>query len=402
MKLGSVNPQGLSQCGRVACAALVFQVPMFAAAQPSSFATISAFSGAVQVIRPSGTEPAQKGSPLAEKDQIETGPGGVVQVKFNDGSSFTIYEKSALRIDHFKKVTASQGAPTESAFDVVRGKLKFFINPKAKEKAQTQFRSKTAIMGIRGTSGIIDVEPSGETQLVVLTGSVEVKNPKFPNISFAVSPNFSTRIGQDVAPQAPKPVSQETVKNLLPTVSSDAGFTEDGPAVLPGESRQDNSTQKKDPGDKKDSKEKPSSGRDETPSSKTPEKKPTGSVKPLFVPGGEVVSKSELNNRVDQSVQNTTRKGSLQSSGNQSDKTDPEKQKEKSVSEPSLAPVQSSITVNPVNVSKELERVTSAVSSTIEKTREVTQEVILNRVAPTPPPTPPPQKVKVNISLPKD
>ncbi|NBW83097.1 hypothetical protein EBR21_15215, partial [bacterium] len=191
----AVNPYNRWILGGLSLLSVVVLLNGRAAAADNDVGQISAYSGSVKIIRSSGSVEVVKGLVVLESDTVETGPGGVVQLKFNDGSSFTIYEKSLIGIDKYKRSSAdSSSGLAESAFDVLNGKLKFFVNPKAKVKTNTQFRSKSAIMGIRGTSGVISVNPNGETQLVVLTGLVEVKNPKFPDVSIPVAPNFVTRV----------------------------------------------------------------------------------------------------------------------------------------------------------------------------------------------------------------
>jgi hypothetical protein len=235
MKAGVVNlsHRGFSSATVVAATvfvALIQKTSSFAA--PSvAVGSISALSGPVKIVRADNVINAQRGLPVEVTDKIETGIAGVVQVKFEDGTSFTLYENSSVALEKFKKNSNDSNGLAESVFNVVQGKLRFFVNPKAKVKTYTQFKSKTAIMGIRGTSGLIDVAPSGETQLVVLTGLVEVKNPKFPDVGVSVAPNFSTKVSASLAPTPPKPVSRDVIQSLLPPVKPEAGFTNDGPAA---------------------------------------------------------------------------------------------------------------------------------------------------------------------------
>ena len=189
---------------------------------------VAAFSGPVFVNNSSGRVDASKGLGLGETDELTTGAAGVVQVKFNDGTSFTLYENSSIKIDKYRSARKAAQGMTESAFEVLQGKLRFFVKPTKEKKNETQFKSKSAVMGIRGTSGLIGVNQAGETSLVVFSGLVEVSNPKFPDVKISVAPNFQTKIGLGTSPQLPKPVSAETLKSIVPETSKEAGFTEDG------------------------------------------------------------------------------------------------------------------------------------------------------------------------------
>lgn len=376
MKQGCVNPRFEGNVVKLAVLAACCSVELSGFANGRSVAQISASSGQVQIVRGSGSLAAQKGASLEESDAVQTGPGGIVQVKFDDGSSFTLYEKSSLRIDHYKKKQASSDELAESAFQILHGKLRFFINPKAKEKARTQFKSKTAVMGIRGTSGIIDVSPAGITQLVVLTGLVEIKNPKFPSMVVSVAPNFTTQVSPERAPQPPQAISPSEIKGLVPTAAPEAGFMDDGPATTSP------------------------SATPKEPDQSGPErgKKPTGSVKPLFAPGAGVVGTSpDSTNKPGVSVA-----PSSPASGTQGGNGD-----SKGSSTPaSVGRVDGAVQQPQINssleIQRELQKVTTTITTTTEKTVEVVREVVAPTIQPTQTPTNPTQKIKVNIGLPRD
>lgn len=414
----AVNPYNRWILRGLSSFAVVLLIAGEAVAAGDNVGQVSAFSGAVKIIRNSEAVEVLKGLTIHESDKVETGPGGVVQLKFKDGSSFTIYEKSLIGIDKFKRTAAANsGGLAESAFDVLNGKLKFFVNPKAKVKTNTQFRSKSAIMGIRGTSGVISVSPSGETQLVVLTGLVEVKNPKFPEVSIPVAPNFSTRVEPNVAPQTPKPVTKDILQSLVPPTSAEMGFTEDGPSgggsakpnskseAKPGEGEkesQNSENQKKSDDkkaeDKKPEEKKPEDKKPEGEKNKGDKKQGTGAIKPIFAPGGEVV-----NNPTSRSpeVSASAKSSQLDQNKQTSESTKTDANTTPPAAEAQILPLQTPVPLATVNVSRELEKITSAVTTTIEKVDQQVQEKVPT-VQATVAPTPRPQKVNVKIGLPSD
>lgn len=377
MKLDCVNARDVTKLSSAFLVVLPFMAHNHALAAEQSIGAVAAFSGPVMIQRAGGNLAATKGMPLSSSDALQTGAGGVVQVKFNDGSSFTLYENSNIRIDKYRATSKVARGVSETAFDILQGKLKFFVKPSKEKKNETQFRSKTALMGIRGTSGIIDVASSGETQLVVLTGLVEVKNPKFPNMSIAVAPNFSTRVNPGAAPQPPRPVNSENLKTLLPSVSSDAGFTEDGPQTSGPEGSRENNPN--DAGSlKKDKEEK----------SKDAEKS-SGKSKPLFAPGGAVINRTESSTQVLNSTNTQTQKSS-----------DRDSKSSTGTNARAQGVQQQPVAVPPIGASGVLENVTSKVTSTIERTQKTVQEsAIPQRTVSTPQPQTN-QKIKVKINLP--
>ncbi len=405
MKLDCVNARDVTKFSSAFLVVLPLMAHNHALAAEQSIGAVAAFSGPVMIQRAGGNLAATKGMPLSSSDALQTGAGGVVQVKFNDGSSFTLYENSNIRIDKYRATSKVARGVSETAFDILQGKLKFFVNPRKEKKNETQFRSKTALMGIRGTSGIIDVASSGETQLVVLTGLVEVKNPKFPNMSIAVAPNFSTRVNPGAAPQPPRPVSPENLKTLLPSVSSDAGFTEDGPQTSGPEQKQGGpqtpaSEQKQDEQKNNRPEGSPESSREGNPDGagtlkKDKEEKPkdgeksSGKSKPLFAPGGAVINRTESSTQVLNSTNTQTQKSS-----------DRDSKSPTGTNARAQGVQQQPVAVPPIGASGVLENVTSKVTSTIERTQKTVQEsAIPQRTVPTPQPQTN-QKIKVKINLP--
>lgn len=370
-----------------------------AVAQSKTIAVISAVSGPVQVVGKLAAKQAARGTQLSESDSIKTQKGGIAQIKFNDGSSFTVYENSSIRIEYYKKRPAAERGLAETTFDVLNGKLKFFVNPKAKEKANTKFRTKTAVMGIRGTSGIISIGTDGSTQLVVLTGLVEVKNPKIPEFSVSVAPNFSTRIATTSAPETPAPISQEAVKNLLPNVPQGAEFTEDGPATVRPQTPDSPANEQKQQDQPAEGRESgstaPNQPKSEEPSSKPSANRKAVQSRPIFAPGGGVVNRNNLS--TDSNSSSFRAVGATESNGTTTQRESV--QAETTVKETPL--IESQPTVIQQNIGT-TSRVVESVQSVIERTVDEATDTVKERVVEQLRPVIQPQKVKVNISLPGD
>ncbi|NBO37290.1 hypothetical protein EBU99_01770 [bacterium] len=438
-------------------AGLSLLAPQPSSADGGEVGKIAAVSGQVFVNGRSGRAVAKQGLSLSESDSLETGSGSVVQVKFSDGSSFTAYEKSAVRIDQFKK-TSGANSEVNSTFDVLSGKLRFFVNPTGAKKVNSKFRSKTALMGIRGTSGVIDVAPNGETQLVVLTGKVEVSNPKFPSLSVMVAPNFVTRVSQNVVPTPPAAASQELLQNLVPPVSNGLGFSDEtNAAAVPANTNEKPSSDKNDDAPVKKTEE----STKESDSTKS-EEKPKGDNKPK----GDARDKSEtqLKNEEKPKTENAAKPDETKSPRSsesqtptdfpqtaidpQQKKTEPPSRSNKTLFSPdgtvSTAPKQSILPIDgpktspggtaqdspigdskaasrtagvptekssstpdvipTVNVTRQVEETAKQVGVSVETVQKSVQQTIQAKptTVPTPAQSPQSQKVKINISLPKN
>ncbi|NBX16854.1 MAG: hypothetical protein EBR09_05755 [Proteobacteria bacterium] len=401
MKRESVNPSAVNGAILLLTVMSLFAVHFEAAGDQDAVARIAAISGPVFVRNTAGQVAAEKDLPLTLADQLTTGAAGVVQVKFNDGTSFTLYENSSIRIDKYRSAGKAAAGMTESAFEVLQGKLRFFVKPTKEKKNETQFRSKSAVMGIRGTSGLIGVNPSGETELVVFTGLVEVRNPKFPDVKIAVSPNFQTKIGLGSAPQSPRPVSADALKKLLPAVSGESGFTEDGidqgaperqneKAPSKGEEQSSENKDKPKEQEKGSAKEGEEPSGQEKKSSDKDNGKSRRPSKPVFAPGGEVTNKNS---------QGPADSASKLSSAGQTSGGKADENKSGSKPVPASGLPQNQVQ-NPAVMSVDIDKVSSKVMNAIDRTQQSVREAAPPVTAS--PAARSPQRVKVKITLPSD
>jgi hypothetical protein len=355
----------------VFCAFAVWGVGHSEASSPT-VGRVAALTGDVLVVRGTTRQKAKVGIQLEESDKLETKAGGMVQVKLFDGSSFTIYEKSSVNIAQYGR-SKDDSSTLESAIDIAHGKLRFFVNPKGDLKKNAKFKTKSAIMGIRGTSGVIDAT-SVETQLVVLTGKVEVVNPKFPRVPVLVEPNFLTRVNPEAAPLPPVAASKELLKNLVPSAPVKSGFSDDAPAAASPSAEPDgqqkkgkpepesdpkDDSKKQKPTEKEQGQRKPDGGPSERSDSTV--KPASKSVKPLFIPGGEVAAPSvrpgpEVNSRIPSTVS-----GDLDKDGTGLN------------SGASVPDVNSSLNKTTLDVMTQVERVSSTVETIVESAERTVQ-----------------------------
>lgn len=380
--------------------AAVSSLSSLAVAAGEAAGRVSAVSGQVEIVHNGGKTRVVVGREIQETDKLETGPGGVVQIRFTDGSSFTLYEKSLVLIDQYRK--GNNGKSTiDSAIDITYGKLRFFVNPAGPQKKNAKFKTKTAVMGIRGTSGVIDASPSGQIQLVVLTGKVQVFNTKFPTFPVMVGPNSLTRVNPGAVPNPPIVMTKEMIKTIVPSVSEGSGFSDDSAAAsgapLPvpapaGEAKPKSEGAKDAPSEKRDEAA-PQEQQENIPKEDSEQGKvsPTKkqSIKTLFSPGGEVV-RQESSEGLSSELSKAGNKSSAEFGSANKNET------ASATLSPLTAPDSESSLA--VDVTRQMERTTSQVKSTIEGIERNAQiNIIAKPVA-----TPSVQKTKVKIILPTD
>lgn len=176
-----------------------------ALAATEAIGTLGAIVGKAVIKRGNEAIPAKKGMEIFETDRLQTEARTVVKISFTDGSSFMAFQDSELSISEYKvKAGGGDSMTVKSALDIAKGKVRFFVKPQPKGSVDVKFKTANAVMGIRGTSGLIDASQPGKTQLVLLTGKVEVSNPRVPGARVMVRPNEMTVVDGARAPVPPR------------------------------------------------------------------------------------------------------------------------------------------------------------------------------------------------------
>lgn len=109
--------------------------------------------------------------PIYQDELIETVQRGWAQLRFNDRSTLRITSSTSITLDRF--IYDRNTRTGEMAVDISKGIMRFVsgrMNPQG-----SQFRTPTAIIGIRGTDVVISVRPQGLTTVYVRKGEVDVQ-----------------------------------------------------------------------------------------------------------------------------------------------------------------------------------------------------------------------------------
>ncbi len=106
----------------------------------------------------------EKSIPLALKDDIylndvvQTSANSALGVTFSDGTTFNLKANSEITIDNF--VYEEGGKKNAGVFDVAKGTVAFVAAQVAKT-GDMQITTPTATLGIRGTTGLVEVPAGG-------------------------------------------------------------------------------------------------------------------------------------------------------------------------------------------------------------------------------------------------
>ena len=163
----------LSKRSYAVCCCVLF-VGLFILTSPcfsadESIATLTKFSGKV-LIKSHGSWgiPPRKGLPLFSQDKVVTRIGSAT-ITFRDGTVVDIYNNTNILIREEKKEKGlAKGAKLVKRHILLfLGKLFFKTGRK---KVDMQFETATALVGIRGTAGILSIGAEGMTYIKFIEG----------------------------------------------------------------------------------------------------------------------------------------------------------------------------------------------------------------------------------------
>lgn len=129
--------------------------PAQPAADDDSIGQVSAVQGSATVTRTGAAAVALKTSDSIYKgDTLATGANASLGVTFDDETTFSLSANSRIVVDEF--VYQEGGNGNSAAYTVARGTVAFVASQVAKTGNMT-ITTPTATMGIRGTTGVVDV-----------------------------------------------------------------------------------------------------------------------------------------------------------------------------------------------------------------------------------------------------
>lgn len=119
-------------------------------------------------------QPLTAGSVLTEGDELQVAAGSYVTLKFADGSSVRINEKSELKLSEVRK--NQRTSEQQSVFDLNKGGIESQVTPAIEQRRKRKFEIKTpmATTSVRGTVFSVSITDNGQAVTAVDRGEVAV------------------------------------------------------------------------------------------------------------------------------------------------------------------------------------------------------------------------------------
>ncbi len=154
-------------------------------------------------------------------DRIRTGPAGVAQLAFFDGSATDLGAEAELTIAQLSSRRSSEGKTI--VLHQWLGETRNDVQPLVDEESRFKVETASAVISVRGTSFTLSVEPDGATRLEVHEGVVEVQTREASTL---------VRAGEEVWVVPPRPSPTPTA-TPAPTSTPTASGPDEEVAVPP-------------------------------------------------------------------------------------------------------------------------------------------------------------------------
>jgi hypothetical protein len=122
-----------------------------------SVGLVSSLQGSASVTRKGATTVLKAQAEVFKGDVLKTGPASALGIIFDDETTFSLTANATITIDEF--VYQEGGGSNAASFSFAQGTVAFVANAVAKTGNMTM-TTPTATMGIRGTTGLVDVGPN--------------------------------------------------------------------------------------------------------------------------------------------------------------------------------------------------------------------------------------------------
>ncbi|MDH5638511.1 MAG: FecR domain-containing protein [Nitrospinota bacterium] len=157
-------------------AATLFLVPAAGQAAPMAAKAVQVTGGVSYIsFQDRGEYDVKVGTGLAEGDRIKTGPGGFVEIRFDNGNRIQLSENTDMTI---RASRTEPGGGFTSIFGLALGKVRSLVSRFAPGSSKFEYHTKTAVAGVAGTDFVTEVpEPDITTVAVLPPGMENEDNP---------------------------------------------------------------------------------------------------------------------------------------------------------------------------------------------------------------------------------
>src|SRR5580704_1212228 len=129
-----------------------------AASSGEPIGNVATLTGTASVIRNQNTLPLKLKDDIYLNDKLVTFTGSTLGITFNDETTFNLNANASITVDNY--VYEEGGQQNSALFDVARGTAAFVASAVAKT-GNMKITTPTATLGIRGTSGLVEVDGAG-------------------------------------------------------------------------------------------------------------------------------------------------------------------------------------------------------------------------------------------------
>ncbi len=116
--------------------------------------SVSAMQGGASVSRSGGSIGLKVKDPIFKADVLQTAANGTLSITFDDATTFLLTPNSRIEVNEF--IYRVRGARNQAEFDILHGSVAFLASAVART-GDMKIETPVAAIGIRGTSGVIDV-----------------------------------------------------------------------------------------------------------------------------------------------------------------------------------------------------------------------------------------------------
>ena len=161
------------------------------------------------------------GDPIYLNDEIATGPDTNLQILLKDQTVFTIGPDSSIIFDEFVYDPANAETSSLSA-TITKGTFKFISGKIASQKPDNvALNLPNATASIRGTTVAGRVKNNGDSDVILLSGAIAVSSDVSPEPVDIFTSGWGTSISDIGAIEAPFPVPEDILNDILETVTID-------------------------------------------------------------------------------------------------------------------------------------------------------------------------------------
>lgn len=153
--------------------------PSSAAAADEPIGNVATLTGSATVTRNRTSAPLKVEDDIYQNDVLQTSANSTLGVTFNDASTFNLTANARITVDNY--VYQDGGKQNAALFDIVKGTVAFAAASVART-GDMKIATPTATLGIRGTTGLIEVPESA---------SVTSAN----NVAIKLYPDADGRVG---------------------------------------------------------------------------------------------------------------------------------------------------------------------------------------------------------------